>query len=247
MDRRSALKNLGLTVGYSIATPTLISIVQSCKTESDLGWQPAFFTPEEGVLVKTLVDVFLPKTDTPSASELNVHMFIDGLADKVMYSDAEFLELPIAKTNIENIEERYVDTGYFIKHSRDFFRKSMSAFGELALEISEKEKITELNAQDLEKSLEFVKTIANKDKETRAKVLQAYVKGFFTDRTSPPLNSEQLSCVFVDSFRELTITGYKTTEYIGENVLVYQSIPGEYIGCGDLEELTGGKAYSLVW
>ena len=247
MDRRNALKNLGLTLGYSIATPTLISIVQSCKTESALGWQPAFFTPEEGSLVIKLVDVFLPKTDTPSASELNVHMFIDGLADKVMYSDAEFLTLPIAKSNIENIEDRYIDTGYFLRHSRDFFRKTMNAFGDLALKLSEKEDIQELNSEDLEKTLTHVQTIANRDKDAREEVLQAYVKGLFTDKTSPPLNSEQLSCVFVDFFRELTITGYKTTEYIGENVLVYQSIPGEYIGCGDLEELTGGMAYSLVW
>ena len=45
----------------------------------------------------------------------------------------------------------------------------------------------------------------------------------------------------------MTIMGYKTTEYIGENVLAYQPIPGEYIACGDLDELTGGKTYSIVW
>lgn len=247
MKRRNALKNLGLAMGYTIATPTLIGIVQSCKKEVAVDWRPNFFSPEEGHILKQLVDIILPKTDTPSASELNVHIFIDGLANEVMYSEAEFLKLPLAKQNIENIEDRYEDTGYFVKHSRDFFRKTMSAFIKRALSESNEDDILELNEQDLEQSLVSVYTISEAQKDTREEVLQAYVKGLFSDRTSPPLNEEQMACVFVDSVRDMTIMGYKTTEYIGENVLVYQPIPGEYIPCGDLDELTGGKAYSIVW
>ena len=44
MDRRKALKNMGLALGYTVATPTLISIVQSCKNEKVLEWKPDFFT-----------------------------------------------------------------------------------------------------------------------------------------------------------------------------------------------------------
>ena len=247
MDRRVVLKNMGLALGYTVTAPTLISIVQSCKQEVAYDWTPRFFSQDEGHVVKLLVDILLPKTDTPSASELNVHVFIDELADKVMYDDTDFLSLPLAKQNIENIEDRYIDTGYFLKHSRDFFSKTMSTFINRALSESGKERIHELDSQDLEKTLASVYEIAEVQKETREEVLQAYVKGLFTDRTSPPLNDEQLSCVFAESFREMTIMGYKTTEYIGENVLTYQSIPGEYIACGDLDELTGGMAYSIVW
>ncbi len=247
MKRRNALKNIGMALGYSVATPTLISIVQSCKEEAAVGWRPSFFTPEEGHVLKLLVDIFLPKTDTPSASEMNVHIFIDGLADKVMYGEEEFLTLPMNKQNIENIEDRYIDTGYFIKHSRDFFRKTMTAFTNLALSESGKNELLELTESDLEKSLQSVNSIYEAQKETREKVLQAYVKGFFTRKTSPPLNDDQLSCVFVQSMRDMTIMGYKTTEYVGEDMLAYQPIPGEYIPCGDTDELTGGKAYSIVW
>ncbi|MGI9547302.1 MAG: gluconate 2-dehydrogenase subunit 3 family protein [Flavobacteriaceae bacterium] len=247
MKRRNALKNIGLAMGYSVATPTLVSIVQSCNKEAAVGWRPSFFSPEEGHILKLMVDIFLPKTDTPSASELNVHIFIDGLADKVMYNEEEFLTLPLAKQNIENIEDRWIDTGYFVSHSRDFFKKTMSVFVNRALNDSDKEDIPELNAQDLEKTLETVYSKCEAEKETREKVLQAYIKGLFTERTSPPLNDDQLSCVFAESLRDMTIMGYKTNEYIGENVLAYQPIPGEYIACGDLDELTGGKAYSIVW
>ena len=37
----------------------------------------------------------------------------------------------------------------------------------------------------------------------------------------------------------------KPNEYIGENVLAYAPIPGDYKGCVDLMETTGGKAWSL--
>lgn len=247
MKRRNALKNIGMALGYSVATPTLLSLVQSCKEEVAVDWQPSFFSPEEGHILKLMVDVFLPKTDTPSASDLNVHVFIDGLADRVMYGEEEFLNLPLNKQNIENIEDRYVDTGYFIRHSRDFFRKTMAAFINRTLNNSAKDEVLDITGPDLENTLKSVASIYEAQEETREKILQAYVKGLFTKQTPPPLNDDQMTCVFVQSMRDMTIMGYKTTEYVGENMLAYQPIPGEYIPCGDLEELTGGKAYSIVW
>jgi predicted DNA-binding protein (MmcQ/YjbR family) len=50
---------------------------------------------------------------------------------------------------------------------------------------------------------------------------------------------------FVDQLRNMTITAFKTNEYIAENVLAYAPIPGEQKGCVDLMEATGGKAWSL--
>ena len=41
-----------------------------------------------------------------------------------------------------------------------------------------------------------------------------------------------------------TIWAYKTSKFVGENVLAYDPIPGTYY-CGDLKELTGGKSWSL--
>jgi hypothetical protein len=50
---------------------------------------------------------------------------------------------------------------------------------------------------------------------------------------------------FAAHFRDAVIKAYKTSEYIGEEVLAYLQIPGGNIGCGDLDELTGGRAWSL--
>ena len=87
MDRREALKILGVSLGYAVATPTLLGIVQSCKTENVSKWTPDFFTKEEGVIITQLVDIILPKTDTPSASEVQVEVFIDRFADQVLFKE----------------------------------------------------------------------------------------------------------------------------------------------------------------
>ncbi|MDA0950815.1 MAG: gluconate 2-dehydrogenase subunit 3 family protein, partial [Bacteroidetes bacterium] len=45
-------------------------------------------------------------------------------------------------------------------------------------------------------------------------------------------------------FRGMVIDAYKSSEYVGENVLAYLPVPGEYVACDDLETLTGGVAWA---
>ncbi|MGB3142679.1 MAG: gluconate 2-dehydrogenase subunit 3 family protein, partial [Maribacter sp.] len=75
MDRRRVLKNMGLSLGYIVATPTLLGIVQSCKSEPAITWTPEFLTNDQGAVLTKLVDIILPKTDTPSASEVQADIF----------------------------------------------------------------------------------------------------------------------------------------------------------------------------
>lgn len=83
MKRRDALKGLGLSFGYIIATPTVISMLQGCKTEVNL-WKPLFFDVDEGTVIRNLIDLILPKTEaTPGAIDVNVPEFIDLYASKV--------------------------------------------------------------------------------------------------------------------------------------------------------------------
>ncbi|KAA2216703.1 gluconate 2-dehydrogenase subunit 3 family protein [Maribacter flavus] len=77
MDRRKALKKAGLLAGATIAMPSLFSILQSCKTETRLDWQPEFFTEEEAKTISALIDTILPTTDTPGGLDVKADMFID--------------------------------------------------------------------------------------------------------------------------------------------------------------------------
>jgi hypothetical protein len=49
---------------------------------------------------------------------------------------------------------------------------------------------------------------------------------------------------FLGQVKWMTIYAYRNSEQVGENILVYDPIPAQYY-CGDLQELTGGKSYSL--
>ncbi len=82
MDRRKALQNTGLLAGATLVIPSFLSLLQSCKTEPRLDWQPLFFTKDEALLVSSLVDTILPRTETPGALDVKADMFLDKVFAK---------------------------------------------------------------------------------------------------------------------------------------------------------------------
>lgn len=86
MDRRSALKKTGL-LGAAVAMPTMLSILQSCKNEPRLTWQPEFFSDEEAKTIAALLDMILPRTETPGALDVKSDIFIDKVISQTY--DAE--------------------------------------------------------------------------------------------------------------------------------------------------------------
>ncbi|WP_298474699.1 gluconate 2-dehydrogenase subunit 3 family protein [uncultured Maribacter sp.] len=215
MDRRKALKNMGMSLGYVVATPTLLSIVQSCKTEKGLEWTPDFFTKEQGNILISLVDIILPKTDTPSASEVQVHLFIDRFANEVM-----------------------------TKKQQDFIKLTFEKFTNSSLKETGKQAVNELTSMDLESTLAKALKVNKEEQKVKEKAIAEYNKSV-NENSSGNLADNVASYAFASKLRGMTILGYKTSEYIGEEVLAYLPVPGEYIGCGDLNELTQGKAWSL--
>lgn len=110
MDRRSALKKTGLFAGAAVAMPSILSILQSCKNEKRVNWQPLFFTPVEVKTVSTLVDMVLPRTDTPGALDVKVDVFIDRVIAKTYDKDGQQnLRDEIAEFN-SGCEKKYGDT-----------------------------------------------------------------------------------------------------------------------------------------
>lgn len=215
MERRIALKNMGLSLGYIVATPTLFSLVQSCKNEKVLEWTPDFFTKDEGAVITHLVDIILPKTDTPSASEVQVNLFIDRFSKQVL------------------------DT-----KQQDFLRLSTSKFIEKALKDSGKEKAADLAPEDLEPVLAQSLKVTKEVEATYFESIKSYHEAV-SQGEAAQLDDLVTQFAFANDLRRMTIWGYKTSEFIGEEVLAYQPVPGEYIGCGDLQELSGGKAWSI--
>ncbi len=89
MNRREVLKGLGLTAGYALTAPSILSMLQSCTTNTAT-WTPLFLTENQGVALVNLVDIILPKTESsPGATEVNVPEFLDLYASKAYNEDEQ--------------------------------------------------------------------------------------------------------------------------------------------------------------
>jgi glucoside 3-dehydrogenase (cytochrome c) hitch-hiker subunit len=93
MERREALKSTLLIAGYAVSATTLAAIWESCATKKS-EWIPRVLTPEQGSTLTAISDCILPRTNSPAASEVGVHRFIDGFIAEVFSETAkkEFLE-----------------------------------------------------------------------------------------------------------------------------------------------------------
>ncbi|MCR9265552.1 MAG: gluconate 2-dehydrogenase subunit 3 family protein [Flavobacteriaceae bacterium] len=217
MERRSALKNMGMAFGYAVATPTLFGLLQSCKDKPAYAeWVPSFLNQEQGYALAQTLDVILPKTDTPSATEMNVHVFIDAYMNEV---------LPIEQ--------------------QDFVKLKMGNFFDKVLAESGKSSLMDVEATDIEPVLQtYLKKRTDEEEEAHSEAISSYMDAI-EQGGEATLNEDIASFSFANDLRNLATWAYKSSEYVGEEVLAYLPIPGEYIGCGDLNTLTGGKAWSL--
>ena len=239
MERRSALKNIGMAFGYAVATPTLLGIVQSCKEKAAYAaWVPEYFEKDQGYAIAQIVDIILPKTDTPSATEMNVHMFIDEFASKVMMTQAETVE------NIKSEFESF-DGDSIKSNNKDFFSMTLNTFTDAVLKSAGKDAVTDLEPKDYEPLLaKYLKERSDETGDAHSQALNAYAKAV-VENGSAELDSEIACYEFAGNIRGMATWAYKSSEYIGEEVLAYLPIPGEYVACGDLEELTQGRDWSL--
>lgn len=198
MKRREALKNLGLATGFVVASPSIISLLQSCTAEANT-WTPVFLSVEEGVVLTNLVDIILPKTDIPSATEVNVPQFIDKYVHEVLDDESQ--------------------------------AQIKTAFGTIIslLKPNAEDKIEKVTEDDYKALLDNHMLLENE---------------VDSEREANPDSKDMTKSEFLNNVKWMTINAYKTTQEIGENVLAYDPVPGAYF-CGDLQELTGGKSWSL--
>lgn len=107
MDRRKALQKTGLFAGATLMMPTMLSILQSCKEEKRLDWQPEFFTEDEAKTISLLVDMILPRTDTPGALDVKSDIFMDKVIARTYDAEGqEHMRSEIAAFNAK-CEENY--------------------------------------------------------------------------------------------------------------------------------------------
>lgn len=214
MNRRQVLKNLGLGAGVFIVGPSALSLLQSCKNEPEYDWEPTFLSASHGFALKEILEVILPATDTPGASDLNIAQFIDSYMDQVA-------EPTQAKR----------------------FKRSADAFSNSFKKEYDKNQ-EEGKSEDFEKLIEKYLKATPADKQLYMK-RNSETQDATDQKSEVKMDDDAGAYAYLTNVREMAIWAWKNSEQVGENVLWYDPIPGQYIPCGPVEELGGGKAMSL--
>ncbi len=212
MKRREAIKNIGISAGVLVATPTMLSILQSCTREIQLTWTPELLSEDEAKVLDQLVDLIIPETENmPGAKALNVPMFVD----------------------------RYVNNASEEEEAMLF--KKIAGIVNNTLGVSEENPVKKIKVETYDALLSKYLRASKDQQEAYQKELENMTSPEDLDKVS----EDALIFTYLSWVRGLSIWGFKTSEKIGKDVLAYMPVPGEQVGCDDLDKLTQGRAWSL--
>lgn len=215
MNRRKALKNIGLSLGTITATPALISLLNRCQSELD--WKPKLLSVDQMEVISKYLDLILPKTeDIPSATELGLHKWIDAYAYESLDKDGT--------------------EGYLI-HLNSLILNS--------LEVSSKKEVNELSNDDYDKQLKkFLLADKSKIKQWEKMRTEYWMNSPINSSLPIPEEAmAYYSMITIRNWGVRGYRW--GNEYIAKNVLDYRPVPGQQKGCVDLNKTTGGFVWAL--
>ena len=95
MDRRNALKRIGLSFGSIAVSSGIISLVQSCNSNND-NYDYSFFNRNKINFLNRILEIIIPETDSPGANALNLSKFIDAyISRNISSKDQNYLNVSI--------------------------------------------------------------------------------------------------------------------------------------------------------
>ena len=90
MERRELIKLVTLATGAVLTVPLSSALLTSCKKVErvkDIHYTLQFFNKEDFALLQNLLELILPKTDSPSAIDVGVHQIMDTMMGTVYSPD----------------------------------------------------------------------------------------------------------------------------------------------------------------
>ena len=84
MNRRDAVKSLGLVSGHVLFPSVLASFINSCAHKDMSQYKPVFFSSKEYKLITEIIDIIIPATKMASASQVNTQVFLDQVFSQCM-------------------------------------------------------------------------------------------------------------------------------------------------------------------
>jgi hypothetical protein len=159
------------------------------------------------------------------------------------------MELIIPKTDIPGSTElmlpEFLDNYVAVvmsQNDKENLSKGINNFIKLILIETKKNHSSEINTSDL--NIQLKKYL--KASEKQIEIWQRTYEFIGSKAKDDFLKSQESEVYnFLIQIRSLTLNAFRVNEYIGEEVLAYDPIPGKGKGCVDLNQTTGGKRWSL--
>lgn len=227
MDRRQALRNIGLGAGFLVATPTVFSLLQSCA--KDARFQPLFLSSGQAHALSNMVDLIIPSDDKMlGALDIGADKFIDAYWKEVIPRKQD---MAVVKVN-GAYQQLQQHVELFWKLLEDAF---VDRYGK------------ELGKGKTEDFDDLLRTTFSTDKKQQAENYRK-IGNFYKDYEKNPtavLDKDASVFGLLNDIRGLAVWAWKSSEEIGKNVLWYDPIPGQQKGCIPLNEAGNGKVMSL--
>lgn len=218
MNRREVLQRVALLMGGAISAPAVFAVLDGYAVEPGADWKAAVLGEGELAVVARIVDIMIPRTDTPGALDAGVPAFIDGMLKDVYSQDAR---------------------DRFLQGLRDF---------DAAARDAQRKPFAKLPPQRQKALVQKFQDAAIADErasgERRQKALVQEVRNaaMLPQRTEPELATHQRS--FILTVKELALLGFFTSQPGATQVLQYVAIPGAYHGCLPVNQAGNGKRWA---
>jgi hypothetical protein len=150
MNRRIAIKRIGLSFGSISLSTGVISMIKSCQSpNADL----KFFSSNQISFLDRVLEIILPETETPGALSLNLSKFVDSYVSENIRSEDqkyliamidEFTHMILKSENLKSIDqaennviEKYIsdhiDNGSMIANDGKNYSQICGLFREMAV------------------------------------------------------------------------------------------------------------------
>lgn len=109
MNRRDILKYASISAGVAVSVPFASAFLVGCKldvTSTDGSYVSSAFSKEEFDLLGQVMNTILPASDSPSATDVKVHLLLDDLLTNVYDQEDREKSLKEMKQLFSSINER---------------------------------------------------------------------------------------------------------------------------------------------